>query len=167
VGWACVAHLSFCFGKTLYPNFHRTWQPQAILLSDWSIFLNSSPLKPLGQMNRNWVGSIYGRSSITIIRNKNCLWWPCLLMDQDEICNLYREPFIDASYQVSAHLANWFSRRRLKYEKLTDDKRRPPSDGKSSYCLWQGKLLIMEVCIAKSLTNMATTGNSCFWLVGF
>ena len=27
-------------------------------------FLNSSPLKPLGQMNRNLVGSIYGRSSI-------------------------------------------------------------------------------------------------------
>jgi hypothetical protein len=26
----------------------------------------SSPLKPLGQMNRNLVGSIYGRSSIAI-----------------------------------------------------------------------------------------------------
>ena len=24
------------------------------------------------------------------IRNKNCLWWPCLLMDQDEMSNLYR-----------------------------------------------------------------------------
>ena len=29
-------------------------------------FLNSSPLKPLGQMNRNLVGNIYGRSSIKI-----------------------------------------------------------------------------------------------------
>ena len=29
-------------------------------------FLKSSPLKPPGQMNRNWVGSIYGRSSIKI-----------------------------------------------------------------------------------------------------
>jgi hypothetical protein len=29
-------------------------------------FLKSSPLKPLGQMNRNLVGSIYGRSAITI-----------------------------------------------------------------------------------------------------
>jgi hypothetical protein len=27
-------------------------------------FFNSSPLKPLGQMNRNLVGSIYGWSSI-------------------------------------------------------------------------------------------------------
>ena len=29
-------------------------------------FLKSSPLKPFGQMNRNLVGSIYGRSSIKI-----------------------------------------------------------------------------------------------------
>jgi hypothetical protein len=29
-------------------------------------FLKSSPLKPLSQMNRHLVGSIYGRSSIKI-----------------------------------------------------------------------------------------------------
>jgi hypothetical protein len=28
--------------------------------------------------------------------------------------NLYRGPSIDASYQVSVHLAKWFQRRRLK-----------------------------------------------------
>jgi hypothetical protein len=33
------------------------------------------------------------------------LWRPCLLTDQDEISNLYRGPSIDASYQVSVHLA--------------------------------------------------------------
>jgi hypothetical protein len=32
------------------------------------------------------------------IRNKNCLWRPCLLMDLDEISNLYRGSAIDASY---------------------------------------------------------------------
>jgi hypothetical protein len=37
------------------------------------------------------------------IRNKNCLWWPCLLTDQDEMYNLYRGPSINASYQVSVH----------------------------------------------------------------
>ena len=74
------------------------------------------------------------------IRNKNCLWWPCLLMDPDEMSILYRGPSIDASYQVSVHLAERFQRRRLKYEKLTDDIRRTPSDGKSSHCLWQGDL---------------------------
>jgi hypothetical protein len=68
-------------------------------------------------MNRNLVGSIYGRSSIQIewfrrrrilkisqIRNNNRLWWTCLLMDRDGMSNLYRGPSIDASYQVSDHL---------------------------------------------------------------
>jgi hypothetical protein len=58
------------------------------------------------------------------IRNKNCLWRPCLLMDRDEMSNLYRGPSIDASYQVSVHLAEGFQTRRLKCEKLTDDRRR-------------------------------------------
>ena len=57
------------------------------------------------------------------IGNKNCLWRPCLLMDRDEISNLYRGPSIDASYQVSVHLTEGFQRRRLKCEKLTDDRR--------------------------------------------
>jgi hypothetical protein len=37
--------------------------------------------------------------------------------------NLYRGHAIDASYQVSLHLAEEFQRRRLKCEKLTDDGR--------------------------------------------
>jgi hypothetical protein len=51
------------------------------------------------------------------IRNKNSLWWPCLLTDRDEMSNLYRGHDIDASYQVSLHLAEGFQRRRLKCEK--------------------------------------------------
>ena len=47
------------------------------------------------------------------IRNRNCLWWPCLLTDRDEMSNLYREPSIDASYQVSVHLVKQFQRRRF------------------------------------------------------
>jgi hypothetical protein len=74
------------------------------------------------------------------IRNKNCLWQPCLLMDRDEMSKLHRGPSIDASYQISVHLAKGFQRRKLKCEKLTDDRRRTPSDGKSSHCLWQGEL---------------------------
>jgi hypothetical protein len=84
-----------------------------------------------GQMNRNLVESIYGQSSIKSanfvpihlqiwppqailerkrffrnqpIRNKNCLWWPCLLMNLDEMSNRNRGFSIDASYQVSVHL---------------------------------------------------------------
>jgi hypothetical protein len=48
------------------------------------------------------------------IRNKNCLWWPCLLTDRNEMSNLYRGPSIDASYQVSVRLAKRIRRRFLK-----------------------------------------------------
>ena len=34
------------------------------------------------------------------IRNKICLWWPCLLTDRDEMSNLNRGPSIDASYKA-------------------------------------------------------------------
>jgi hypothetical protein len=47
------------------------------------------------------------------IRNKNCLWWPCLSTDWDEISILYRGPSIDAPYHVSVHLAMRFQRRRF------------------------------------------------------
>jgi hypothetical protein len=55
----------------------------------------------------------------------------------------YRGLSIDASYEDSVHMAEGFQRRRLKCEKLTDDRRqktddgrRTASDGKSSRCLW-------------------------------
>jgi hypothetical protein len=73
-------------------------------------------------MNRNFVGSIgsFGQAVSEKIfrnqptRNKNCLWQPCLLTDRDKISSLYGGPSIDASYQVSVHLAKRFQRRRLK-----------------------------------------------------
>jgi hypothetical protein len=34
------------------------------------------------------------------IRNKNRLWWPCLLMDRDEMSKLYRGLPIDDTYKV-------------------------------------------------------------------
>ena len=48
------------------------------------------------------------------IRNKNCLWRPCLLTDRDEMSKFYRGPSIDASHLVSIHLAMRFQRRRFK-----------------------------------------------------
>ena len=41
------------------------------------------------------------------IRKKNCMWWPCLLTNRDEMSNLHRGYSIDAFYQVSVHLAEW------------------------------------------------------------
>ena len=52
------------------------------------------------------------------IRNKSRLWWPCLLMDWDEMSNLYRGPSIDSSYQVSVHFAKRFQRRFLKISNI-------------------------------------------------
>jgi hypothetical protein len=58
-------------------------------------------------------------------------------MDRDKMSILYKGPSIDASYQVSVHLAEGFQRRRLKCEKLTDGGRQV-----MAHCLWQGELNI-------------------------
>jgi hypothetical protein len=68
------------------------------------------------------------------IRNKNGLWWPCLLTDRDEMSNLYRGPSIDASYQVSVHLARRFQRRR--FLKIGQSETRIASGG--HVCQWIG-----------------------------
>jgi hypothetical protein len=65
------------------------------------------------------------------IRNKNCLWRPCLLTNRNEMNSLYRGPSIDASYQVTAHLAKQFQRRRFF--------RNQPIRNKN--CLWRPCLL--------------------------
>ena len=72
------------------------------------------------------------------IRNKNGLWWPCLLTDRNEMSNRYKGPSIDASYQASVHLAWGVSEEKIKMWKVNG--RRTPSDGKSSHCHWQGEL---------------------------
>jgi hypothetical protein len=69
---------------------------------------------------------------------QNCLWQPCLITDRNETSNLYRGPSIDASYQVSVHLAKWFQRW-ICFNRPIRNKN----------CLWRPCLL---------------TGNSCFWL---
>ena len=63
-----------------------------------------------------WPSGFVSEEKIFRTRNKNCLWWPYLLMDRDEMSKLYREPSIDAYYQVSFHLAKRFQRRRLKFD---------------------------------------------------
>jgi hypothetical protein len=50
------------------------------------------------------------------IRNKRCLWRPCLLTDRAEMSNLYTGPSIDASYQASDNLAKPLQRRFLEMD---------------------------------------------------
>jgi hypothetical protein len=64
------------------------------------------------------------------IRNKNRLWWSSLLMDRDGMSNLYREPSIDTSYQVSVHLAMRLQKRRFFNISQTE-----------TSCLWRPCLL--------------------------
>ena len=47
------------------------------------------------------------------IRNKYCLWRPCLLTDQNGMSNSHRGPSIDASYQISVYLVKLCQRRRF------------------------------------------------------
>jgi hypothetical protein len=75
------------------------------------------------------------------IRNKNCLWWPCLLTDQDEMNSLYRGPSKDASYQISIHLAKRVLRRFFRNQPIRNNNWSFSSD---------------------PLINMAATCHSCF-----
>ena len=97
-------------------NKNCLWQPY--LLMDWDEMSNLYRGPPIDasyqvsvhlakRLQRRW----FFRNQP--IRNKNCLWWPCLLMDRDKMSNLYRGPPIDASNQVSVHLAKRFQRRRI------------------------------------------------------
>jgi hypothetical protein len=115
--------------QSLYRTFHRCFLPKfgsfGKAVSEEKIFRN----RP--------------------IRNKNCLWQPYLLMDQDKMSNLYRGPPIDASYQVSVHLAKQFQRRRFF--------RNQPIRNKN--CLWQPCLLTDRDEMSNHNTGLSIDGS--------
>ena len=85
------------------------------------------------------------------IRNKNGLWWSCLLTDRDKMSTLYREPSKDASYQVLIHLPRWFQRRR--FSEIDRSETRTACGG--HVCLWIGtKLAIFTEDLPQMLPAM-------------
>jgi hypothetical protein len=60
--------------------------------------------------------------------------------------NLYRRPSIDASYQVSVHLAKWFQRRRFK--NIGQSETRIACGG--HVCKWIGTKLTSSLCQRQS-----------------
>jgi hypothetical protein len=76
--------------------------------------------------------------------------------------NLYRGPFIDASYQVSVQLANQFQGRR--FLEIDQSETRIACGGHPKLGrkhLW--KALYKDCSFSSDLlTNLAATGNSCF-----
>ena len=95
-------------------NKSRLWRP--CLLTDreeMSILHRGPPIDDTYQVSVHLVQRFQRRRFLRNqpIRNKNCLWRPCLLTDRDEISNLHRGSSIDVSYHVSVHLAKRFQRR--------------------------------------------------------
>jgi hypothetical protein len=104
----------------------------------------SSFLKPLGQMNWNLLGSIYGKSSIKIahfVLFRYQTWPPQTILISDWL--------ISKKSKIFSSVTSWPNESKFG--------RKHP---------W--KLLYKDCSFSSNpLTNMATTGNSCFWLVDF
>jgi hypothetical protein len=92
-------------------------------------------------------------------------------MDLDKMSNLYRESSIDASYQVSVHLAKRLQRRRsLENDQLSfsSETTRPNDMKLGKKHLW--KVLYRDCSFRfDPLTNLAATGNKFLfiWQSGF
>ena len=105
-----------CFRNRPIRNKNCLWQP--CLLTDQNRMSNSyrGPSIDASYHASVHLAKLFQSRSIfrnRPIRNKDCLWRPCLLMNRDKMSNLYRGPSIDASYQVLVHLAKRFQRRRF------------------------------------------------------
>jgi hypothetical protein len=60
-----------------------------------------------------WLSSLKKEDFLEINQSEKKIACGSLLTDLDKMSSLHREPYIDASYQVSVHLAKQFQRRRF------------------------------------------------------
>ena len=114
--YQCSVHLASDFrGDKKWPfkNKNCLWRPCLLMNRDKIIKLYRGHSKDvfhkvLIHLARRFQRGRFFRNQPT--RNKNGLCRPCLLTDRDEMSNLYRGPSVDASCQVSVHLAKRFQR---------------------------------------------------------
>ena len=128
-GWIEQSFLR-TFYRCFLPRFRSFGQAVSEkIFRNWPIRNKNSLWRPYLLKDRNEMSTLYmlptsfGSFSQAVseeknffnqpIRNKNRLWPPCLLMDRVGMSNLYRGPSIDASCQVSVHLAKRLQKRRI------------------------------------------------------
>jgi hypothetical protein len=90
------------------------------------------------------------------IRNKNRLWWSCLLLDRDEMSSIYKGPPIDDTYQVLVHLAKRFQRRLFRNQ-----------PNRNTNCLWRQCLFMKGAIFTKDLPKILLTKIRFIWPNGF
>ena len=141
-GW--WKYKTFGFSRfSLWPNVINKFG--VLSLVNFHILIFSETTEPMGtKLNRNvhWMVTYnydflvhlakWFQRRFLEIKNKICLWQPCLLTDRNKMSNLYSGPSVDAYYQVSVHLAKWlkFQRRFFRYWPI-----------RKKNCLWQPCLL--------------------------
>ena len=78
-------------------------------MTKWAIFIEDLPQILPNRYRFIWQSGFRGEDFFRnrLIRNKNCLWWPCLLTDQDKISNFNRGPSIDALILPSFGSFGW------------------------------------------------------------
>jgi hypothetical protein len=128
------------------------WHPSSVNFSHFNILFNARVISLLAVY---YNGEVFFRNEP--IRNKNCLWRPCLLMDRDEMSNLYRGPSIDASYQVSEEI-------RFRQVSLYNFDLRLWTKGNVSFCHHLASVVRRPLTFRILIFSSET---SCFWLADF
>jgi hypothetical protein len=130
VRWACVAHFHSALRKlNTEPSIDLCFLPylfhSALRKLNTEPSIDLSFLSYLFHLAARFQRRRLFRNRPNATRNKNCLWWPCLLTNREELSSLYRGPSKDASYQISLHFGKRIQRR-IFLKKSTNQKQELP-----------------------------------------
>jgi hypothetical protein len=98
-------HHQFCFWLVNFQNFGKCqfWSFSLPEKKMAGTLYKGLPIDAPTKFRFIWPSGFRGEEFFKNqpLRNKSRLWRPCLLMDRDEMSNLYRGPSIHAFYQIS------------------------------------------------------------------